>query len=292
VALPSVVRIASLCTGGGGLDLGVSRALARLGCGHRAILYVEREAYAAACLAARMGEGTLSDAPIWSDLVGFDGKRFRGTVDLIVAGVPCQGNSVAGKRRGRDDDRWLWPDVARILDELHAPWLFLENVRGLLAVDDGAAFGEILESLARRGFNAEWLVLGARDVGAPHRRERVFLLAYAEHSRLVGGGAAYDDDGRHAPGHDVNGCDAPMVFPPAPDDADGWRAYLAERPELAPAIEPAIRGSAHGVAERLERAVRIDRLRLLGNGVVPQQAAVAFVRLLERIRSNDHGDET
>lgn len=351
VDLPPI-RVLSLCSGGGGLDLGVVRALTRLGRAHRAVAYVEREAYACAVLAARMEEGALAPAPIWSDLATLDARPLRGAVDLVVSGVPCQGNSVAGKRLGRADERWLWPHVERVLSECQPEWFLLENVRGLLSVDRGAAFGDILESLARSGFDAEWLVLGARDVGAPHRRERVFLLAHAErdqlrhepgrsggqdgqgasesrddgaqcdvvdtdHARLerwclrgrkraderalgaTDGTMVADTDGRRlegergrglpngdaARGHDADGRGSGTAWPPGPDDATGWRDYLAEHSERAPAIESPLRGSVDGLAERLG-ATRAEELRLLGNGVVPAQAEHAFIELYERFENN------
>jgi DNA (cytosine-5)-methyltransferase 1 len=289
---PYPVRIVSVCSGGGGLDLGVARALTRLAYGHRTILYVEREAYAVAVLAARMADGRLDAAPIWTDLETLDGASLRGSVDLVVAGIPCQGNSSAGKRRGVDDERWLWPTLRDLLDAAGRPALFLENVRNLVAVNGGAAFRGILGDLAARGYDAEWRVVAATDVGAPHRRKRLFILAWqrggmadAQYPRFLVGGAAYDDDGHHAPGHDANGCDEAMAesFPPAPDDAAGWVRFL----DADPRFEPSICRMPNGVAYRTFSGAipicvcnRIDRLRLLGNGVVPAQAESAFLNLM------------
>lgn len=190
--------------GGGGLDLAVHAALRRLGCAPRTVVHVEREAYAAAVLAARMAEGALDAAPIWSDLTTFDARRWRGCVDLVLAGFPCQPASVAGKRGGTDDARWLWPAVARCVEGVR-PWgVFVENVPGLLTVGGrpdlfadgwalepatdesdglvrGGAFAEVLADLAALGFDAEWMRLAADDpaVGATQERERIFLLAHA-----------------------------------------------------------------------------------------------------------------
>ena len=169
---PHPLRVLSLCSGVGALDLGVRIAVPHA----RTVLYVEREAHAAAVLAARMEEGSLDPAPIWSDLATLDGSRWRGAVDLIVGGFPCQPASVAGERRGRADERWLWPAFARVVRDVGPGLVFVENVPGLLA--DGL-LGDVLGDLASFGFDAEWGVYSAAEVGASHLRERLFVLAYA-----------------------------------------------------------------------------------------------------------------
>ena len=114
----------SLCAGAGGLDLGLALAEP----GYRAVGYVERDAFAAAVLVARMEDQTLDQAPVWDDLTGFDGRPWRGAVDLVSAGYPCQPFSVAGRRKGTNDPRHLWPHVARVISECGPVWVFLENV--------------------------------------------------------------------------------------------------------------------------------------------------------------------
>lgn len=117
----------SLCSGVGGLDLGVRLALGgRL----RTVCYVEREAFAASVLVARMEDASLDPAPIWDDLTSFPGERFRGAVDLVTAGYPCQPFSLAGRGLAERDPRHLWPHVLRIVQECEAPLLFCENVPG------------------------------------------------------------------------------------------------------------------------------------------------------------------
>jgi site-specific DNA-cytosine methylase len=174
---PSTVL--SLCAGYGGLELGVRLAIP----GIRCVGAIERQAFAAAVLASRMVEGALDPCPIHDDLESFDGRAYRDRVDLVVAGFPCQGASVAGKRRGVDDERWLWPQVWRVTQETNACWIFAENVPGLLSVNGGAAFEGILRDLASCGWDAEWDCVPAAAVGAPHLRDRVFLLA-ADASRV------------------------------------------------------------------------------------------------------------
>lgn len=161
---------------------------------HVAVCYVERELAAAQILAARIEEGTLGDAPIWTDLATFDAAAWRGAVDCVVAGFPCPPVSTAGKRRGIEDDRWLWPEVWRITQQSGAGLLYLENVRGILSASDGAACGSILSDLADSGWSAEWTILSAAEVGASHQRERFFLLAVADSlgERGTGRGTARD----------------------------------------------------------------------------------------------------
>ena len=286
------INILSLCTGGGGLDLGIELAVGNA----RLVCCVEHEAYACAVLAARMEDQALDDAPIWTDLQTFDGKPWRGIVHLISSGFPCQPWSMAGERKGTDDERWLWPDVARVIREVEPRWVFLENVPGLLS--GGAE--HVLRDLAALGFDAEWGVFSAAEVGASHLRERVFILADAEHRggetwREPSGIRApfagtlrasekvaepersrYDgralDTGRKAERRGASGWPG-AFFPPGPADIDGWRAYLADNP----GAKPGVHGKAHGLGARL------DRLRMLGNGVVPQTAAVAFRVLAHRL---------
>lgn len=106
MALPAF-NVLSLCSGIGGLDLGLRLALPQA----RTVCYAEREVYPAAVLAARIADGALDDAPIWSDLRRFDGQPWRGVVDCIIGGYPCQPFSLAGKRLGTRDPRFVWPHI-------------------------------------------------------------------------------------------------------------------------------------------------------------------------------------
>ena len=177
VAVRADINGMALCAGFGGLELGLKLAL---GDRYRCRVYVEREAYAAATLVARMEDATLDSAPVWDSVESFDGRPWRGVVDLVSAGFPCQPHSVAGKRRGKSDERWIWPDIARIVREVEPRYVFLENVPALVS----SGLGDVLRDLALCGFDAEWDVFSAAQVGAPQLRERLFILAHAhgEHS--------------------------------------------------------------------------------------------------------------
>lgn len=140
------------------------------------LLYVEREVHAAAILAARMEDGSLAPAPVWSDLTTAPGRRLRGMVDLVVAGLPCQPYSVAGRRKGHDDERAIWPAFFRLVDGCGARMVFLENVAGFLDY-----WPPVREQFTRRGYRVMGpLLLRASDVGASHQRKRFFALAYNE----------------------------------------------------------------------------------------------------------------
>lgn len=171
MATHSEFRCMHLCTGYGGFELGLRLAGVR----SRSVCHVERDSFAAATLVARMAEENLDQAPIWDDLTTFDGQPWRNRVDLISAGFPCQPFSLAGSQLGVNDHRWLWPAIKRIICDVGPSFVFLENVPQL--VRGGLPF--VLADLAELGFNAEWGLYSAAEVGAPHKRERFWLLAYA-----------------------------------------------------------------------------------------------------------------
>ncbi len=213
----------SLFTGAGGGLLGTSLL------GFRHVGYVERDAYCQAVLQARIRDGFLDPAPIFGDIREFleDGwaDRYRGLVDVVTGGFPCQPHSVAGKQLGADDPRDMWPETADVLRRVRPPFAFLENVPGLAS---SGYLGRVLGDLAELGFDAEWTVRSAADVGAPHLRKRLWILAVrrpladADRRRLESqriGGLLNGE--RAAFGHDVDGCGGSM--------ADADRAGLEER---------------------------------------------------------------
>lgn len=273
----STVTALSVCSGFGGIELGLQLVIPGL----RAIAFVERDIVPARILAKRMEEGTFEPAPIWSDVTTFDGRRWAGSVDFVMGGFPCQPFSVAGKRKGLDDERWIWPDIARVIREVRPAIVFLENVPGL--VRHGLSY--VLADLAAAGFDAEWDVFSAAGVGAPHKRERVFVLAHASGERCEEserGPAPFTDAGCADVGHaafiterearDRVGGTGGRLFPPGPADRDGWREYIA-----AGGPQPTICRGADGSAGRN------DRLFACGNGVVPLAVAHAFVTLAARL---------
>ena len=159
----------SLCAGYGGIDLGLRGAVSNL----RTVAFSEIEAYACANLVSKMEAGLLDCAPIWTDLKTFPWKSFRDKIYLLSGGYPCQPFSHAGKRLGTDDPRHLWPFIRNGIKTARPVWCFFENVEGHLSL----GFKEVQQSLRRLGYRVEAGIFSAAEVGAPHRRKRLFVLA-------------------------------------------------------------------------------------------------------------------
>lgn len=250
--------------------------------GWRTVCAVEIDPYCRSVLLARQRDGMLQPFPIWDDVRTFDGNPWRGHVDVVSGGFPCQDISCAGKGDGIDGERsGLWSEFARIIREVRPRYAFVENspmlvVRGL---------DRVLADLAAMGFNAEWEVVSAADVGAPHKRERIWIVANAD--GLAGhewraGDAAQGPGGRNAD----RGCELSGL-------CHAYGQGLAQRKgqpgdhgaEFAPTIradwwesEPDVGRVAYGVANR------VDRLKALGNGQVPRVAAAAWRILSGRLQ--------
>ena len=270
------MRFGSLFSGIGGLDLGLERA------GMECAWQVEIDEWCRRVLARHW-----PDVPRWDDAATFppdaesdlwrapwnDGRLAPDGqgVDLVVGGFPCQPVSLAGKRRGSDDERWLWPEFARIVRVLRPRYVLVENVPGLLA----RGMGDVLGDLAACGYDAEWDCIPAAAVGAPHLRYRVFIVAYAP--------------GSGPPNHAMGSRrsrPARAITDPIPPDSNGERwdgrtRLFGQGRRAEPsdgsrwATEPHVGRVAHGVPSR------VDRLRGLGNAVVPQVAEWIGRRLME-----------
>ena len=318
----------SICSGIGGFELGFKLAM---GSEYRTVCYVEIDPDCQRVLEAHMQDGTLDKAPIWDNLKTFDGERWRGRVDILHGGIPCQPFSIAGRRLGAADERDLWPDTLKLIRSVRPRIVLLENVVGLLHGKPGrsAYFGRILGDLAEAGYDARWEVLSAAEVGASHKRERVFVVAHdasrrsaahgeedrfgsttapcgssgqlahadrtgrGEQCGSVAGGqeqpAAEHDGGDMGNAKSGNARASLPAFPPAPNDAEGWRRVLDSRPDLAPAIDerlnPAFVEWLMGYPIGWTAAAsRNARLRLLGNAIVPLCAAKVVDRMLSETR--------
>ncbi|MFJ6322286.1 MULTISPECIES: DNA cytosine methyltransferase [unclassified Rhizobium] len=313
---PEHLNILSICTGGAGLDLGVELAIQSA----RTVCMVEREAFAVATLVSAMEKGLLHPAPIWSDARTFNGRAWRGAVDGLIGGIPCQPHSLAGRKQGSNDARDLWSTARRIIVQSGAWFVVIENVGGMLAAgsDEIAGAQRVFRDLHKLGFETEGGLFTAEEVGDTQGRQRIFILAVASTSgaglegrqrgRPFGqwdGPAALGSiaefrsvpvartasDGRRegieryvatkAKGRaalsEASSRDLP-VFPPGPGSIDEWRSVIGR----APWLEPSFRRVADGLASRMDIG-RVDRLRMLGNGVVPLQAAYALRTLATRL---------
>lgn len=216
--------------------------------GWRTVCAVERDAYPAAVLAQRQNDGLLDIFPIWSDVQTFDGKPWRGIVDVISGGFPCQDISTAGSGAGIDGARsGMWREMARIICEVRPRFVFVENSPALTS----RGLGRVLGDLAEIGYNAEWGVLSAESVGAEHERERIWIVAYSNSSQLKGGR---------------------LLFRKRPEHAYSSNARWGKD---KPGVDRALNGISW----------QMDRLKAIGNGQVPQCAAEAFRQLVERINA-------
>ena len=168
----------SICAGYGGIDLGLKRAIPSL----RTVAFSEIEAFACANLVAKMEAGCLDPAPIWTDVKTFPWASFHGKVDILSGGYPCQPFSAAGKRLGKDDPRHLWPWIADGIRVLQPALCFFENVEGHITLGLRDVIGELEES----GYRTTWGLFSAAEVGAPHQRKRVFILAHKQNQGSQG----------------------------------------------------------------------------------------------------------
>ena len=270
--------------------------------GWRCVCAVERDPYARDVLVARQNDGCLPPFPIWNDVCTFDGRPWRGGVDVVSGGFPCQDISCAGGGAGLAGARsGLWREMARIIGEVRPRFAFVENSPMLTT----RGLGVVLGDLAEMGFDAKWGVLGASDVGAPHHRKRIWIVANANGVRELqpqgcernqrgwvgnSGADVSDTDSHQHQGepHARRGQGKTTRGAELYGDTNGAR--LAQREgqpsddgtELASALgadwwdaEPDVGRVAHGVA------ARVDRLRCLGNGQVPAVARLAWRTLTE-----------
>jgi len=145
--------------------------------GWRTVAAVEIEEYPRAVLLRRQADGLLPRFPVWDDVRTFDGKPWRGRVDVISGGFPCQDISAAGKGAGINGARsGLWSEFARIIGEVRPRYVLVENSPMLV----GRGLTRVLGDLASLGFDARWGVIGAHHAGAPHKRDRIWIVAQAQ----------------------------------------------------------------------------------------------------------------
>ena len=238
--------------------------------GWRTVCAVEWEPYPASVLCARQNDGLLENFPIWDDVQTFDGKPWRGIVDVISGGFPCQDISCAGKGAGITGKRsGMWTEFARIISEVRPQYVFVENSPMLTA----RGLGTVLGDLASMGFDAEWGVLSAADVGANHKRERIWILAYS----VPAGERGVERKGKNE--------SHVMAYSNSTRCEGFWKSTERGTKEISLpslqswwATEPNVGRVADGVA------ARVDRLKAIGNGQVPLCAATAFKLLKERLK--------
>lgn len=273
----------ALCSGVGGLEQGIASVFEN----YRTVCHVEGEAYAVACIISQMEKGLIHESPVWSDLRTFKGSNWRGKVDLISSGFPCQPFSKAGKIQGKEDPRYLWPHVSRIIGEVQPKIVILENVPNVIDHAGKNIFGDLSEM----GYCCSWGIVRASDANAPHQRRRFFAIAI--HSNAYNDGFPIFKFKKESYGNifgkrklegdrferlcsnvsNSNGHiqsnftfnDSKRRFIQQPFTIKEWK------------IEPAVGRMADGVANWM------DRMRACGNGVVPQQAKLAIETLFKQL---------
>ena len=287
--------------------------------GWRTVCAVERDAYAAQILAQRQNDGILRPFPIWSDVCSFRGKPWRGIVDVVSGGFPCQDISSAGKGAGIEGSRsGMWKHMARIINEVRPRFAFVEN--SPLLVSRGLV--TVLSDLAEMGYDARWCIVSASDCGAPHKRDRIWLLATdakrqplrdspcqnmesekPERSKFRLHGRHWnvaDSDGlresqqkgseREQRGRAINGSKE-MADTASIKQQGSWESWFGSDPaqtregETDDAFAKRV-GHIWGIKSPMGRvangvAHRVDRLKAIGNGQVPICAATAFRILSE-----------
>ena len=180
----------SLCSGYEGIGLGLRRVLPNL----REIAFVEREGFPVANLVAKMEAGELDSAPVFTDVKTFPYGKFRGQVDILSGGFPCQPFSCAGQRKATDDPRHLFPYIRDGIRDCEPRIVFLENVGGIISAKTGdgeSVLKYVLKELEGLGYRATAGIFSAEEVGAPHQRKRVFILGMANSEDIGRGGRTH-----------------------------------------------------------------------------------------------------
>ena len=251
--------------------------------GWRTVCAVEWEPYPASVLCARQNDGILPPFPIWDDIQTFDGRPWRGIVQVVSGGFPCQDISAAGGGAGIDGERsGMWREMARVICEVRPRFVLVENSPMLTS----RGLGTVLGDLASMGFDAKWGVLGAADVGAPHQRDRIWIVANSRHGCWGDKWTSQrgqDSSGERSTHPDKTSGSSEQSKTLA--DTDGTRCQ-EQRGCLTNgsqhqtvkcggwwSIEPNVGRVADGVA------ARVDRLKAIGNGQVPEVARRAWEML-------------
>lgn len=264
-----------LFTGAGGGLLGTKLL------GWRAIGYVEKEEYCQRVIAQRIADGIVDEAPIFGDIRIFNNewvRSYQGLVDVITAGFPCQPFSVAGKQIGEADERNMWPETIKSIRLVRPRFCLLENVPGLLA---SGYFGTILGDLAESGYDCRWRILSAAEVGAPHLRKRLWIVANAQ----CNGSQRIGQDGRtegqtglcRGTWWDQDPADLPDSNGEGLEKREGESRKAIQRTDSEDRegtqngpTQSFVGRVAHGVAHR------VDRLKAIGNGQVPGVVRAAW----------------
>jgi len=279
------VKIGSLCSGYGGLDMAVEAYF-----NAETVWMCDNDKYASIVIKERWG------LPNFGNLKEVNWTTVE-PIDILTAGYPCQPFSNAGLRKGLNDERHIWPSIKEIISQLRPNIVILENVRGHLTI----GFKEVLKDLTQIGYDARWAIIRASDVGAPHRRERLFVLAqpsntYSQRSII----RRQDKAGNQRESQSQSIGSGEIIANTYWDEQQGDRPTqklgsrfntqsemrLQRTPnpldlndKLSPKFVEYMMGLPAGWVTDLDIS-RSQQLKLLGNGVVPQQAYKAINQLM------------
>jgi DNA (cytosine-5)-methyltransferase 1 len=241
--------------------------------GWRTVCAVEWEAYPASVLCARQNDGLLPPFPIWDDVQTFDGKPWAGIVDVVSGGFPCQDISISGSGTGLDGERsGMWRQMARIISEVRPRFAFVENSPMLVT----RGLERVIADLTAMGYDSRWGVISAADVGAKHKRERIWIVAKLPPPAKVAYTNSLRWTGRNNATLETDKTirsSSPISFETSIEglDRNTWKT------------EPDICRVVDGMAAKLDNSNAIkDRLKAIGNGQVPLCAATAWRILTER----------
>ena len=225
------------------------------------IAYVEIDTYCQGVILSRMADRGLEEAPIWDDIRTLSGHSFREKeIDIIYGGFPCQDISIAGLRKGLEGERsTLFFEVVRLAEQIKPKFIFLENVPHI--INKGG--DRVLTSVTSLGYDCRWCVISAKAVGALHKRERWFMLAKSNvcHSYSKSSEQANKEAESNTPEQKTRRRYSREPWPFA--SIDDWQETLSEMDKCSDGI-----------------SFGVDRVRALGNSVVPQQAKKAFEILM------------
>ena len=233
--------------------------------GNVPVCAVEIEEYRREILLQRQRDGILPRFPIWDDVKTFNGMEWRGKIDIISGGFPCQDISIAGKGQGITGNRsGLWKDMARIVNEIRPKYVFIENSPEILR----RGVETVFEDLAKMGYDAVWGILGARHLGASHKRDRFWCLAYPMQIRVQG----FRD-------HQKNTIEVQTFWKSIENANSFWNGG-----------NPTKSNSLHqrtisGVDDGIPHGV--DRIKAIGDAQVPQVACLAFTWLKSLIKEGE-----
>ena len=260
--------------------------------GWRTVCAVERDAFCAQILAQRQTDGLLKSFPIWSDVTSFDGRPWRGIVDVVSGGFPCQDISVAGKGAGITGARsGLWSHMARIIGEVRPRFAFVENSPELIH----RGLANVLSDLAELGYDARWCRVSALDVGAPHLRDRIWIMGHTNNygfaATEIGEGATErvnNDSARAEQAHQSTGPSNECAELANTNSVSSQRlksehADQKKRQESIAGSSRSLRVRAHPWPPEpdVPRVVnglpfRVEQIRAVGNAQVPRVAATAW----------------